>query len=318
MNCKSFVATYKPKLSIIVPTYNRADTLARALDSIFAQTYHNFEIIVVNDGSTDNTVDVLKAYNDSRLRAICHERNRGVTATKNTGLDSMRGDWFTFLDDDDEMIATALETMLKVPWHINHAINAVTCNCIDSVTGEFSGKGLMRDQYLNQQTIVTSCRGEYWGLTKTSLLGDDRFNEALPGMCDTLWYKIHKGLRVYHTEGSDRLSAKIDKTETVYRDIRKKAMVYRALRHEDHYLLLLGEYRPRLFMRYSLHGFLCLQAVGDYQNAGYYYRLLKRIKSFIVHKITLFCTIAVGSIAARYVVNIIDGIKLMKYRLRQR
>jgi hypothetical protein len=109
------------------------------------------------------------------------------------------------------MIPGALSAMVKVPEQINPQINAITCNCIDTTTGEFSGKGLFSDQYLDASTILQKCRGEFWGLTKTSLL-PERFNEQYLA---AVWnkvnkkatrYYIHQGLRKYYTNGSDRYS----------------------------------------------------------------------------------------------------------------
>ncbi len=207
---------YFPLISIIVPTYNRAHTIERAVESIIAQTYKHFEVIIVDDGSTDDTLHVLEKYHkDKSIRIIKHGKNRGVTAAINTGFNHISGEWFTVLGSDDEMIETALETMIGVPAELDETIDAITCNCIDSVTKSFAGKGIDKDRYLDEITIIQQCSGEYWGLTKTSLLGNDRVNEFLPGYENTLWYKIneranryyiHKGLRIYHTEGSDRIT----------------------------------------------------------------------------------------------------------------
>ena len=71
-------------ISIIIPTYNRARVLPRAIDSVLKQTYENWELIIIDDGSTDNTQEILQSYHDHRLRYIQHEKNKGVTAAKNT------------------------------------------------------------------------------------------------------------------------------------------------------------------------------------------------------------------------------------------
>src|SRR5438034_4668818 len=91
-----------PLVSIIIPTYNRARTIERAIDSALKQSYPNIEIIVIDDGSTDDTGDVLKKY-DRRIRIYMHETKKGVTSAKNSGLDQIRGKWFTILDSDDEI-----------------------------------------------------------------------------------------------------------------------------------------------------------------------------------------------------------------------
>ncbi len=90
-------------ISIVVPAYNNAPWLSRSLDSLLNQTYENLEIIVVDDGSTDDTGAVLERYTakDSRIRAIV-QKNSGVTAARIHGVEVSRGDWIGFMDADDE------------------------------------------------------------------------------------------------------------------------------------------------------------------------------------------------------------------------
>jgi glycosyltransferase involved in cell wall biosynthesis len=88
-----------PKVSVIIPTYERAHLVSQAIDSILAQTYDDREIIVVNDGSTDNTAEILAGYAD-RITLI-HQENRGVAAARNAGMRVARGEYIAFLDDDD-------------------------------------------------------------------------------------------------------------------------------------------------------------------------------------------------------------------------
>lgn len=89
------------KVSVIVRTYNRAYVIMDALKSIAKQACAPWEIIVVDDGSTDNTRDVVNAFNGSRVRYLRHEQNRGVAAACNTGIEAATGDLIAFLDSDD-------------------------------------------------------------------------------------------------------------------------------------------------------------------------------------------------------------------------
>ena len=93
-------------VSIIIPTYNRARYLTKAIDSVLAQTYTNYEIIVVDDGSTDNTKEVLEPYMD-RITYL-YQENTGVSAARNTGIRAARGKWIAFLDSDDEWMPEKL------------------------------------------------------------------------------------------------------------------------------------------------------------------------------------------------------------------
>lgn len=88
-----------PQVSVIIPTFNRANYVTAAIDSVLVQTYTDYEIIVVDDGSTDNTREVLRPYMD-KIHYI-YQSNKGVSAARNTGIRAAQGNWVAFLDSDD-------------------------------------------------------------------------------------------------------------------------------------------------------------------------------------------------------------------------
>ena len=102
------------KVSVIIPTYNRAHLVSRAIKSVLNQNFQDFEIIVVDDGSTDNTEEVIKSFKDKRIRYIWHEINKGGNAARNTGLKNSRGEYIAFLDSDDEWLPEKLERQLEI------------------------------------------------------------------------------------------------------------------------------------------------------------------------------------------------------------
>ncbi len=102
-----------PKVSVIVPTYNRPDRLKEALQSIIRQTCQDFEILVVNDGGSDVAATVA-ALNDGRIIYIQHDRNRGLAASRNTGLAAATGTYIAYLDDDDRYLPDHVETLVSV------------------------------------------------------------------------------------------------------------------------------------------------------------------------------------------------------------
>lgn len=104
---------HKPKVSIVIPCYFAEATIRRAIDSILAQTEPDFEVIVVNDGSTDASLDILATYDDPRLRVFSQE-NQGEGGARNRGIREARGEFLTFLDDDDEFAADRLEQGLAL------------------------------------------------------------------------------------------------------------------------------------------------------------------------------------------------------------
>ncbi|OPX90600.1 MAG: Chondroitin synthase [Pelotomaculum sp. PtaB.Bin104] len=100
-----------PQISVVIPTYNRADYIIDAVNSVLSQTYTNYEIIVVDDGSTDNTKLLLQPYLN-KIQYI-YQPNKGVSAARNAGIREARGEWIAFLDSDDEWLPGKLEAQIE-------------------------------------------------------------------------------------------------------------------------------------------------------------------------------------------------------------
>lgn len=114
MNCVvDIMPDKKPKVSVIIPTYNRAHILGRAIQSVLDQTYQDFEIIVVDDGSTDNTEEVVKNFNDERIVYHLYGKNRGVAAARNIGIKLSKAEYIAFQDSDDVWYPDKLEKTMK-------------------------------------------------------------------------------------------------------------------------------------------------------------------------------------------------------------
>ncbi|MCC7193638.1 MAG: glycosyltransferase family 2 protein [Phycisphaeraceae bacterium] len=101
-----------PFFSVIIPTYNREKLISATIDSIFAQSFHDFEVIVVDDGSTDRTLEVIGRYGD-RVKVL-RQQNGGPGAARNTGIKNARGEYVAFLDSDDLWFPWTLETYRQV------------------------------------------------------------------------------------------------------------------------------------------------------------------------------------------------------------
>ena len=102
----------EPRVTVVIPTYNRAKVILRALETAFAQTYRNLEIIVVDDGSTDDTTAVLAPYWE-RIHYI-HQSNQGASAARNRGIQEATGEFIAFLDSDDEWLPAKLERQIEL------------------------------------------------------------------------------------------------------------------------------------------------------------------------------------------------------------
>ncbi len=101
-----------PLVTVIIPTYNRADLLPRAVRSVLNQSYTSLELLVVDDGSTDGTAEVMKGFEDSRVRFLRLETNQGQCGAMNAGIGAARGEWVCFLDSDDEYLDTCIEKQM--------------------------------------------------------------------------------------------------------------------------------------------------------------------------------------------------------------
>ena len=102
-----------PKVSVVIPTHNRSEFLRLAIGSVLGQTFQDFEIIVVDDASSDNTNAVVSHFRDPRIRYFCHQTNQGVAAARNTGILNSTGEYVAFLDDDDEWLPRKLERQIE-------------------------------------------------------------------------------------------------------------------------------------------------------------------------------------------------------------
>jgi glycosyltransferase involved in cell wall biosynthesis len=107
-----------PAVSVIIPTYNRAKLVCEAIDSVLAQTFTDYEVIVVDDGSTDGTGELLKAHYGERIRYV-YQKNAGCSAARNRGSAASRGHWLAFLDSDDlwlpEKLGVHMEFVQRAP-----------------------------------------------------------------------------------------------------------------------------------------------------------------------------------------------------------
>lgn len=109
-------SNFKPKVSIIIPTYNRADIIGRAINSILEQTYRDFEIIVVDDSPDDSTQKIVNSLNDERIKYIQNKGKTNLPRARNQGImaSSESSEYIAFLDDDDEWLPLFLEKTINI------------------------------------------------------------------------------------------------------------------------------------------------------------------------------------------------------------
>lgn len=115
----------KPQVSVIIPTYNYGGFIKRAIRSVLRQTFEDFELIVVDDGSTDHTEAIVKSIPDRRIKYLRHTKNRGGNAARNTGLRAASGSYLAFLDSDDEWLPDKLDLQIKLFAESNEKIGLI-------------------------------------------------------------------------------------------------------------------------------------------------------------------------------------------------
>ncbi|RYQ05017.1 glycosyl transferase [Bifidobacterium pseudolongum subsp. globosum] len=207
--------THVPCISVIVPVFNQAPYVAACMDSIRAQTWEGFEVLVVDDGSTDESVRIMRdATGDDGRFTIIEQANQGVASARNTGLDAAHGTWICFVDPDDVVAPEYLETLYHETRAHPHAdVIMSTCIAFDSagerrqrffpqqftVTAEAGKKPLYRQlmdgAYAQDADFVTAI-GVPWGkLYRRALLTEHHlhFDPALPRMQDNLF-----NMEVFH------------------------------------------------------------------------------------------------------------------------
>lgn len=140
-----------PLVSIILPAYNCEKYIAAAISSILQQVYDNFELVVINDGSTDNTQAILSSISDQRLRVLHNEGNKGLIYSLNRAISESRGEFIARMDADD--IATNDRIEKQVHWLLHHPGTAAVATCIRMIDANGNEKG---DWLLDSQTTTAS------------------------------------------------------------------------------------------------------------------------------------------------------------------
>lgn len=150
-------------VSVIIPSYNREKTIERAVMSVLNQTYKDLELIVVDDCSKDNTVEVLKSIKDDRLKIIRLEKNSGACVARNVGVENAQGDYIAFQDSDDEWLLDKLEKQMAI--FEKEKVDLVFCafnrfglgknlTCPKLSEGIVERKTLLEDSRISTQTLV--------------------------------------------------------------------------------------------------------------------------------------------------------------------
>jgi glycosyltransferase involved in cell wall biosynthesis len=186
-----------PAVSVVLPAFNRAGTIRAAVESVLRQTFADFELIVVDDGSTDGTLAALDGIADPRLRRIAHPRNLGVSAARNSGLREARATWVAFQDSDDEWLPRKLEKQMACLAEADTACVACYCGMLWVNRPLGAAPGRVRPLYVPAPSLVAVAGDVLPTLLQASLASTQTlvvrrtvleeiggFDESLPALVD--------------------------------------------------------------------------------------------------------------------------------------
>lgn len=186
------------KVSVIIPTHNRAELLRRAVASVLAQSFRDFEIVIIDDASDDDTRGAVASHSDGRIRYFRNPQNRGEGASRNAGIARSAGEYIAFIDDDDAWLPEKLEAQVKLLDRCSAKVGGVYCGYhrVDRESGAIIATTLPE----RKGAIYTDLRERNWvGSPSTVLLRREcfdkvgRFDETLKfGVDYDMWIRISR------------------------------------------------------------------------------------------------------------------------------
>ena len=187
-------------ITVVLTTYNRCHLLPRAVQSVLDGDYDNFELLIIDDASSDDTPSVVSKLNDPRIRYLRQPENGGVLRARNRGFDAARGDYVVLLDDDDELVPTALSSVVKdAQAAALQGVDILWFDCVDAESRQLSGyvptpNGIIEfDDY-----VCGRIHGDFWLVFGKEALDGHRFDETLRAHESLLWLRIHRTRRARH------------------------------------------------------------------------------------------------------------------------
>lgn len=280
-------------ISVIIPSYNRAHLIGRAIESVQSQPMDDIEIIIVDDGSTDNTAEIVQKYSsdDKRIKYLSYYPNRGAQHARNYGIQHSKGEWIAFLDSDDELTENSLSgRFCKVNYDKNDAIYSpgyqITMNfkeknlfCDNKNEGNILSAILSSSFILFQGLMVKKSKLIEIGLLDESILSFQEWDTAirLAKICSFSYYPYPA--YIYHCEHSG---------ETISKNSMRTALGYEQNIHKHMNEIVTKSGLSSLYNHYSLLVMMFIQA-NDKKKALRYYLKKTHILLILAYK-TFFHT----------------------------
>jgi glycosyltransferase involved in cell wall biosynthesis len=198
----------QPAVSIVLPSYQRGDLIGRAIRSVLAQTYSDFELVVIDDGSTDDTAAVVAQFLDPRLRFVRYDVNRGAAAARNAGIRETRAPFVAFQDSDDEWLPHKLERHMQAfatcPANVGVVYSDMQRILCDGRTEYHRSPALRPGVLLDPTTRFYQVCGlgiQSTVIRRASLAGVGGFNEEFPALEDLeLFIRLSREYEFHHLE----------------------------------------------------------------------------------------------------------------------
>ncbi len=180
-----------PKVTVFIPVYNREQYVGEAIESILAQTFTDFEILLVDDGSTDSSVDTIRSFSDSRIRLVCSEENLGIPKTRNKGVELARGQYMAMLDSDDRAYPNRLEKQIAfLDSHPEYAQIGSWCRMMDAqghVLNKIKRQPALPDD-IHAQFLFRCAMSNRSIMARTAILQEYGYRNDFPRCQD---YELH-------------------------------------------------------------------------------------------------------------------------------
>lgn len=233
-----------PLVSVVMPTYNRACLLGHAIQGVLDQTFKDYELIIVDDASVDNTMDIVARFNDDRIMYFRHEKKSGGSSARNTGIKAARGEYIAFIDDDDEWMPDKIEKQVEKFGKSSGKTGLVYCGyqyiyqgkAISDVIPEVRGKAF-------NESLIRCFVGAPTPLVRKDCFNiSGYFDESLPSCQDwDMWIRIAK---YYEFEFDPKILAKVN----VHGDQISTSLKNKILARK----VILEKYKPDLEERRSI------------------------------------------------------------------
>jgi glycosyltransferase involved in cell wall biosynthesis len=300
----------KPKISIIIPVFNREHLVPRAIRSCLAQTQPEFEIIVVDDGSTDGSREAVRQFDDPRIRLYAQARNTGVGTARNHGVAKARADWIAFLDSDDELVPEALATVVEKIEESGSDVAALwfRCRCDNGTIVPSSIPKMGRVDLKQKLLFHEACVGksdEVFHVCRRTTFSNVRFpsNRGLEELYFLNFSKHYLGricpevLRLYHQDADNQISRSVGRVNH-NRDLQ---FVFDRMATLEEVLFIYGEdirrYGPGIYRRYVSQLLTLKLLLGDRLGA---FALLRPASSAGVGFLRIFTVSCLGFVHSSF------------------